>query len=75
MRITLSIPDALAHRFQAVVPPQERSRHVSRLIETSLATHEEALVAACQAANQDSELEREIEDWQAFHDEIAEEAP
>jgi metal-responsive CopG/Arc/MetJ family transcriptional regulator len=75
MRITLSIPDALAHRFQAVVPPQERSRHVSRLIETSLASHEEALVAACQAANQDSELEREIEDWQAFHDEIAEEAP
>jgi len=75
MRITLSIPDALAHRFQSIVPPRQRSRHVSRLIETSLASHEEALVAACQAANQDSELEREIDDWQAFHDEIAEEAP
>jgi len=75
MRITLSIPDAVAHRFQAVVPPRQRSRHVSRLIENSLASHEEALAAACQAANQDSELEREIDDWQAFHDEIPEEAP
>ena len=75
MRITLSIPDAVAHRFQAAIPPQQRSRHVSRLIETSLASHEAALAAACQAANQDSELEREIDEWQAFHDEIAEEAP
>ena len=75
MRITLSIPDAVAHRFQAAVPPRQRSRHISRLIETSLASHEAALVAACQAANQDSELEREIDEWQAFHDAIAEEAP
>ena len=75
MRITLSIPDAVAHRFQAAVPARQRSRHISRLIETSLASHEQALVAACQAANQDSELEREIDEWQAFHDEIAEEAP
>ena len=75
MRITISIPDAVAHRFQAVVPPRQRSRLVSRLIEASLASHEDALVAACRAANQDSELEREIEDWQAFHDEIGEEGP
>jgi len=75
MRMTLSIPDAVAHRFQAVVPPRQRSRLVSRLIEASLASHEDALVAACQAANQDSELEREIEDWQAFPDEIGEDVP
>jgi metal-responsive CopG/Arc/MetJ family transcriptional regulator len=72
MRITLSIPDAVAQRFQAAVPPRQRSRHVSRLIESSLAGHEQALAAACQAANQDRELEREIDDWQSFHDEIAE---
>ena len=75
MRITLSIPDAVAHRFQAAIPPRQRSRHISRLIETSLASHEEALVAACRAANEDRELEREIDDWQAFHDEISEETP
>jgi hypothetical protein len=37
-----------------------------------LASHEQALAAACQAANQDRELEREIDDWQSFHDENAE---
>lgn len=75
MRITLSIPDAVANRFQALVPPRQRSRHISRLIETSLASHEEDLVAACLAANQDGDLEREIDDWQAFSDEIGEEHP
>jgi hypothetical protein len=34
--------------------------------------NEEALAAACRAANQDSDLEREIEDWQAFIDENGE---
>jgi hypothetical protein len=75
MRITLSIPDAVAYRFQSVVPPRQRSRLVTRLIEASLASHEDALVAACQEANQDIDLERDIEDWQAFHDEIGEEGP
>jgi len=75
MRITISIPDAVAHRFHALVPPRQRSQHISRLIESSLASHEEALVAACRAANQDGDLEREIDDLQAFSDEIGEEYP
>ena len=75
MRITLSIPDAVAYRFQAAVPPRQRSRLVCRLIEESLASHEEALAVACRAANQDSELESEIEDWQAFNDENGEDEP
>lgn len=65
MRITLSIPDAIAHRFQSTVPPRQRSRFVSRLLEGSLASHEDDLAAACRAANEDTELEREIGGWQA----------
>jgi hypothetical protein len=38
---------------------------IARLLETSLASHEDDLAAACRAANQDRELEREIDDWQA----------
>ena len=75
MRITISIPDAVAHRFQALVPPRQRSQHISRLIKSSLARHEEVLVAACRVANQDGDLEREIDDLQAFSDEIREEHP
>jgi len=68
MRITLSIPDAVAHRFQAVVPPRQRSRLVTRLLEATLSKHEDALAAACRAANRDKALNREIDDWQAFDD-------
>jgi metal-responsive CopG/Arc/MetJ family transcriptional regulator len=72
MRITLSIPDALAHRFRVAVPPRQRSRLVSRLLETSLAEHEDALAAACRAANRDKALERETEEWQSFEDGVRE---
>ena len=65
MRITLCIPDAIAHRFQAAGPPRQRSRFVSRLLEGSLASHEDDLAAACRAANENRELEREIDDCQA----------
>jgi hypothetical protein len=68
MRITLSIPDAVAYRFQAVVPPRQRSRLVTLLLEATLSRHEDALAAACRAANRDKALDREIDDWQAFDD-------
>jgi hypothetical protein len=68
MRITLSIPDAVAYRFQAAVPPRQRSRLVTRLLEATLSKHEDALAAACRAANRDKALDGEIEDWQAFDD-------
>jgi hypothetical protein len=72
MRITLCIPDAIAHRLQAAVPPRQRSRFVSRLLEGSLASHEDDLAAACRAANEDTELEREIDDWQAGNTDFSE---
>lgn len=72
MRVTLSIPDATARKFRAAVPPRRRSRVVTRLIETELAKREDALAAACRAANSDVALEREIDAWQAFDDGIEE---
>lgn len=72
MRVTLSIPDAIARKFRAAVPPRRRSRLVTRLIETELAKQEDALAAACRAANSDVALEREIDAWQAFDDGVEE---
>jgi hypothetical protein len=72
MRMTLSIPDAVAHRFQVAVPPRERSRLVTHLLEGVLSKHEDSLAAACRAANRDRALEREVEDWQSFEDGVAE---
>jgi metal-responsive CopG/Arc/MetJ family transcriptional regulator len=72
MRITLSIPDAVAHRFQVAVPPRQRSRLVTHLLETVLTKHADSLAAACRAANHDKALEREIDDWQLFDDGVSE---
>jgi hypothetical protein len=72
MRVTLSIPDAVAERFQVVVPARKRSRLVTELIERELKKHESKLASACRAANRDEDLEREIEEWQAFDDTLNE---
>ena len=72
MRVTVSIPDPIARRFQAAVPPRRRSRTITRLIEEELAKHEDELAAACRAANNDASLNREIEEWQSFDDGVVE---
>ncbi len=72
MRLTLSIPDAVAHRFQVAVPPRQRSRLIARLLEDVLSEHEDSLATACRAANRDKALEQEIDAWQAFDDGVAE---
>lgn len=73
MRITLSIPDPIARKLQALVPPRRRSRLVTRLLEQETNRRESALAAACRAANGDKALRREIREWQAFDDGIDEE--
>lgn len=72
MRITLSIPDSIARKFQSAVPPRQRSRLVAALLSEELQKRENTLEAACVAANKDNVLEKEIEEWQAFNDGIQE---
>ncbi len=72
MRITLSIPDVVAHRFQAAVPARQRSRLVTRLLEHELSERDNSLASACRAANRDKALAQEIVDWQSFDDGVAE---
>lgn len=72
MRITLSIPDTLARRFQSAIPARQRSRLVARLLDRELSERNDTLAAACRAANRDKHLQREIEEWQSFDDRIEE---
>jgi metal-responsive CopG/Arc/MetJ family transcriptional regulator len=72
MRVTLSIPDAVARRFQSAIPPRQRSRLVTQLLEKALSRQESSLAAACRAANRDKALEREIAEWQSFEDKVEE---
>jgi hypothetical protein len=70
--MTLSIPDAIARRFQAAVPSRQRSRVVTALLADELKKKENALEEACIAANKDKPLEKEIDEWQAFEDRLDE---
>ncbi|NUN94613.1 MAG: hypothetical protein HUU16_00420 [Candidatus Omnitrophica bacterium] len=72
MKITVSLPDPIAQQFHQAVPPRQRSRLVARLLEKELSIHSKSLAVACHAANRDEELEREIDEWQAFDEDIAE---
>ena len=72
MRMTFSLPDPLAQRFLASIPPRRRSATVARLLEKELADQERDLEAACRAANEDAALNREIDEWQAFDDPVEE---
>lgn len=68
MRMTFSLPDSLAQRFLASIPPRKRSSTVAKLLEKELADQEHDLEAACRAANADEALNEEIAEWQAFED-------
>lgn len=70
MRITLSIPDPVAKRFQSAIPARQRSRLVTQLIEDELKKEDDALAKACQAANRDDALAAEVDEWQSFEDEV-----
>ena len=68
MRVTISLPDALARRFLAAVPDRRRSALVARLLEEELRRYEERLERACRAANRDAALAEDAGEWQAFDD-------
>ena len=72
MRMTLSIPDAVARRFQAAVPARQRSRLVTRLLKHELSERDNSLASACRAANRDKVLQHEIDEWQSFDDGMTE---
>ena len=68
MRLTISLPDQLAHKFLATVPSRQRSATIARLLAYELARCEQSIEAACHAANADEALSAEIDEWQAFDD-------
>jgi metal-responsive CopG/Arc/MetJ family transcriptional regulator len=70
MRMTFSLPEALAQRFLAAIPFRERSATVARLLEDELAKRDKNLAAACRAANADDALNAEIAEWQSFEDDV-----
>jgi len=70
MQVTLDIPEPLVKKFFSTTPARKRSSTVARLLRAELRRKE--LTAACLAANRDSKLNREVEDWQSFDESVME---
>ncbi|MBU0456129.1 MAG: hypothetical protein KKA99_05090, partial [Gammaproteobacteria bacterium] len=60
----ISIPENLAARFRALVPPRQRSKMLVRLIEKEIAEKENELYACAKAVEKDEALTKEMEDWE-----------
>ncbi|MEW5944314.1 MAG: hypothetical protein AB1710_10785 [Pseudomonadota bacterium] len=64
-QILLSLPDALAARFKAVVPARQRSKLVADLLAAELERRENELYQCALAVEQDKALNAEMQDWDA----------
>lgn len=62
-KILISVPDQLAARLRAAVPPRKRSSTIARLIEREVSQREQQLYNAAVAVEKDDALHHEMEDW------------
>jgi hypothetical protein len=63
MEIQIDLPDDLAARFEATVPPWQRSRFITDLLEKALPETDEALYRLALEVEQDTSLNEDMADW------------
>ncbi|CAN5225983.1 hypothetical protein BH10PSE19_BH10PSE19_06110 [soil metagenome] len=62
-KILISIPDQLASRMKVAIPTRQRSKTITRLIETEVEKREKSLYECAVAVENDAALHREMKDW------------
>ncbi|MBB71577.1 MAG: hypothetical protein CMF50_04210 [Legionellales bacterium] len=62
-KVLISMPDPLAARMRATLPPRQRSLIISRLIEKEIERREKALYECALAVENDNALQEEMKDW------------
>ena len=63
MKVLVSIPDSLYSRMTATIPPRQRSRLITKLLEDEVKRRELELYQAALAVEQDEELGAEMKEW------------
>lgn len=63
MKVLVSIPDSLYSRMMATIPSRQRSKVIAKLLEDEIGKREQELYQAALAAEQDDELNAEMNDW------------
>jgi len=62
-KVLISLPDDLAKRMKAALPPRKRSEIIRQLIEAEIERREKKLYDCACAVEKDSKLNKEMEDW------------
>ena len=63
MKVLVSIPGSLYSRMMATIPPRQRSKLISKLLEDEVKKREQELYQAALAVEEDEELGAEMKDW------------
>ena len=71
-KMTFTLPEALAGRFTRSVPARDRSKVVAQALEALLADRARRLVAACEVANSDVDLQALERDFDLLSTDISE---
>lgn len=62
-KILISVPDQLASRMKATIPPRQRSKTIVRLLEKEILRREKRLFDAALSVESDKQLNKEMQDW------------
>lgn len=63
MQVLLHLPDGLAARFKAAVPPRQRSAFVAELLERALPEDEDPLYLIALELEKDEAFNQEMAEW------------
>ena len=64
-KILVSLPDDLAARMKRMIPSRHRSRVIAQILETEIHKREQALYECARQVEADTDLNREMADWEA----------
>ncbi len=64
MKVLVSLPDDMAEKIKAVIPPRQRSKVITSLLRDELKRREKQLYEKALKVEQDEALNRETADWE-----------
>ena len=67
MKMTFTLPDRLARRFQSAYPQEKQSQVVVGLLVKKLRADDHQLAKACRGANRLKQLEQDMEDGEKLN--------
>jgi hypothetical protein len=67
MKMTFTLPEAVARRFQAAYPKKKHSQIVAQLLAKKLRMDDQQLARACRGANGLRHVEKDMEDWEKLN--------